>query len=90
MKNRKFVLLPEFLYHCEKNEIKVFGKGFGEEPFLRKVCPDKLLINHPYIYNLFSAFDVVPIEFHIRYALVIRRTVQIIYISDISAELQYR
>ena len=21
--------------------LKVFGKGFGEEPFLRKVCPDK-------------------------------------------------
>jgi len=23
------------------NQIKVFGKGFGEEPFLRKVFPDK-------------------------------------------------
>ncbi len=21
--------------------LEVFGKGFGEEPFLRKVCPDK-------------------------------------------------
>ncbi len=21
--------------------LKVFGKGFGEEPFLRKVCPEK-------------------------------------------------
>ena len=21
--------------------LKVFGKGFGEEPFLRKVCPDR-------------------------------------------------
>ena len=28
----------------EKTNIKVFGKGSGEEPFLRKVCPDKLLI----------------------------------------------
>ena len=25
-----------------KNEIKVFGKGSGEEPFLRKVCPRSL------------------------------------------------
>ena len=27
-------------YHSGKNKNKVFGKGFGEEPFLRKVCPD--------------------------------------------------
>ena len=25
----------------EKKEIKVFGKGFGEQPFFRKVFPDK-------------------------------------------------
>ena len=24
-----------------KNQLKVFGKGFGKEPFLRKVFPDK-------------------------------------------------
>ena len=39
------------IYHCEKNEIKVFGKGFGEEPFLRKVCPDKSI--NFYISNTF-------------------------------------
>ncbi len=25
-----------------KNESKVFGKGSGEEPFLRKVCPSRV------------------------------------------------
>ena len=28
------------LYHSEKNQNKVFGKGLGGEPFLRKVSPD--------------------------------------------------
>jgi len=26
---------------AEKKILKVFGKGSGEEPFLRKVCPSK-------------------------------------------------
>jgi hypothetical protein len=26
---------------AEKIKLKVFGKGFGEEPFFRKVCPDE-------------------------------------------------
>ena len=31
-----------------KIQLKVFGKGFGEEPFLRKVFPDKYVLNLSY------------------------------------------
>ena len=32
-KNRKFTLLPEILYHCEKNQTKVLGREFeGDSP----------------------------------------------------------
>jgi hypothetical protein len=34
------VHITEGLFY-RKNQLKVFGKGFGEEPFLRKVFPDK-------------------------------------------------
>ena len=35
----------------EKFGLKVFGKGFGEEPFLRKVFPDKKY-EFPYVYHV--------------------------------------
>jgi hypothetical protein len=42
---------------------KVFGKGFGEEPFLRKVFPDK-----PHITILYKQ----TLWFHIRYVISCR------------------
>ncbi|MCI7805471.1 MAG: hypothetical protein MR503_10415 [Oscillospiraceae bacterium] len=32
-----------------KNESKFFGKGSGEEPFLRKVCPSRVAYILPQI-----------------------------------------
>ena len=44
------------MLYNEKNQLKVFGKGFGEEPFLRKVFPDKydILYEHQFKPSAFS------------------------------------
>ena len=43
------------LYHSEKNQNKVFGKGLGGEPFLRKVSPNKSRNTSVWVSRLYTS-----------------------------------